>query len=150
MAASILTTADQNALGDVFFDVFLTFARPITIFQTATTTVVSTNPLNNHLYQNALNNSSVVTTIQSGVYNACILYGKREDVQPFAGGGLSQNQVRLAEGEVRIDVDPTGSAYLAKAERIQLDGTSFVAVTNPRPHGMFKVDFNSYYFKKVQ
>ena len=150
MGTSLLSTAEKNALGDVFYDLHQTFGRNITIYQTAVETVLVTNPDNNFLYQQAAMNSLTSTVIQSGVYLARILYGKREDLVPFAGGGLSQNQIRLSEGEVRIQLDPTGSAYLAGCERIQFDGNTFNVVTDPRPHGLFKPDFNTYYLKKVQ
>ena len=150
MGTSLLTTDQKNSLNNVFNDIHQTFGRPITIYQSATETVLVTNPDNNFLYQQAPMNSLTSTVIQSGVYLARVLYGKREELVPFAGGGLSQNQIRLSEGEVRIKLDPTGASYLAGAERVQFDGTTFMVNTDPRPHGLFDPNFKTYYLKKVQ
>ncbi len=150
MGSSLIPAADKLSLNNVFNDVHSTFGRPITIYQSAQEVVLVTNPDNNFLYQQAPMNSLTSTVIQSGVYLARVLHGKRENLVPFAGGGLAQNQIRLAEGEVRIKLDPTGASYLAGAERFQLDDTMFNIDTTPRPHGLFDPNFKTYYGKKVQ
>jgi len=150
MGTSLISAANKTVLNNAFNDLQATFGRPITIYQSAQETVLVTNADNNFLYQQAPMNSLTSTVIQSGVYLARVLYGKREELVPFAGGGLAQNQVRLSEGEVRIKLDPTGAAYLAGAERIQFDGNTFMVNTDPRPHGLFTPNFKTFYLKKVQ
>ena len=150
MGTSLISAADKGSLNNVFNDIHQTFGRPITIYQSAQEVVLVTNPDNNFLYQSAPMNSLTSTVIQSGVYLARVLYGKREELVPFAGGGLAQNQVRLSEGEVRIKLDPTGAAYLAGAERIQFDGNTFMVNTDSRPHGLFDPNFKTFYLKRVQ
>lgn len=150
MGTSLLTTDQKNSLNNVFNDIHQTFGRPITIYQSATETVLVTNPDNNFLYQQAPMNSLTSSVINSGVYTARILWGKKEDLVPFAGGGLAQNQIRLQEGHARIKLDPTGAAYIAGAERIVFDSYTMMVDTSPRPHGLFDPNFRTLYLKPVQ
>jgi hypothetical protein len=149
MGTSLLTSSQKNDLNNVFNDMQATFGRPITIYQSATETVLVTNPDNNFLYQNAPTNSITSTVINSGVYLARILWGKREDLVPFAGGGLAQNQIRLKEGHARIKLDPTGASYIASAERIVFDENTMMIDTSPRPHGLFDPNFRTLYLKPL-
>ena len=150
MASSLISATDKNSLNNVFNSIHATFGRPITIYQSATETVLVTNPDNNFLYQQAPMNSLTSTVIQSGVYLARILWGKKEDLVPFAGGGLAQNQIRLQEGHARIKLDPTGAAYIASAERIVFDNYTMMIDTSPRPHGLFDSNFRTLYLKPLQ
>lgn len=150
MGSLLISATDQNSLNNVFNDMQATFGRPITIYQSATETVLVTNPDNNFLYQQAPMNSLTSTVINSGVYTARILWGKREELVPFAGGGLSQNQIRLQEGHARIKLDPTGASYIANADRVVFDQYTMMVDTSPRPHGLFDPNFVTLYLKPVQ
>ena len=150
MATSLISASDKNSLNNVFNSMHATFGRPITIYQSATETVLVTNADNNFLYQQAPMNSITSTVIQSGVYLARILWGKKEDLVPFAGGGLTQNQIRLQEGHARIKIDPTGAAYIANAERIVFDNYTMMIDASPRPHGLFDPNFRTLYLKPLQ
>lgn len=147
---SYLTDARKDFLGNQFYNLHATFARPITIYQTAQETVLVENTDNNYLYAAAPFNTTTTKVVQSGVFGARILYGKRETLSPFAGGGESQNNIRLSEGEVRFKLDPTGAAFIKGCERVTCDGTIFDLVTDKRPHGLFLPKFETYYLKKVQ
>lgn len=150
MASSLLSAAYKTTLNNVFNDIHQTFGRPITIYQSAQEVVLVTNADNNFLYQQAPTNSITSTVIQSGVYLARILYGKRQTTNQFSSPGNMQNQIELSEGQVRIKMDPTGSAFLAKAERIQFDGVTYKLDSDPRYHGLFDPNFRTTYLKKVQ
>lgn len=149
MSYSYLSDAAKTWSNDQFNNLHATFSRPITIYKTAQQTVVLTNPENNYLFQQAPFNSVVETVIQSGIANARILYGKKQSEVQFGGAGYAQNQIQLAEGEVRIRLDPTGTALLADAKRISFDGTTFDSITSKRPHGLFSPNFNDFYLKKL-
>ena len=153
MGNSYLTSAQKDILGNMFYDQHATFMRPITIYQTAKETVIVSNEQHNYLFQDAPMNSLTSEVIQSGVFGARILYGKKEDLASFNAahrqGGGDQNMIRLEEGEVRIKLDPTGSAFLNNVERIQFDGMTFQIQTSQRPHGLFDPKFNTFYLKKL-
>lgn len=152
--ASFISNQLKNTLSNYFYDLQDTFGRPITIYKTAQETVAITNPDNNYLFASAPFNSTVNTVIQSGVFPARILYGKKEELSQFNAGPNMQNQVRLQEGEVRIKLDPTGAAFLAGCERVTFDGTMFKVSTSDRPHGLFipsgsTPKFYTYYLTKL-
>lgn len=150
MGTSLLSTTLKNTLNNVFNDIHATFGRPITIYQSAQEVVLVSNPDNNFLYQQAPMNSLTSTVVQSGVYLARILYGKRQPTNQFSSPGNMQNQIELSEGQVRIKMDPTGSAFLTKAGRIQFDGVTYKLDSDPRYHGLFDPNFQTTYLKKVQ
>lgn len=156
MGRSYLTSAQKDALGNQFYNLHATFERPITIYKTAQETVVVSNPDNNYLYAEAPFNSVTDTVLQSGIFGARIMYGKKEPLDTFQStnsnlqGGASQNIVRLSEGEVRIKLDPTGATYLQGCDRINFDGTIFDVITTKRPHGLFEPKFETFHLKKIQ
>ena len=150
MGYSYLTPGVKDSLNNEFNNIHATFGRPITIYQTAQETVLVTNDANNVLFQGAPDNSLTSTVIQSGVYLARILWGKKLALEPFSAGPDSQNQIRLSEGEARIKLDPTGAAFLASAERVQFDGSILYVKTDPRPHGLFDPNFKTFYLTKNQ
>ncbi len=150
MGTSYLTTNQKNSYNNEFNNLHATFGRPITIYQTAQETVLVTNPDNNYLFQNAPSNSLTSTIVQSGVYLARILYGKKQIRDPFNSHSNDQNQIELSAGEVRIKLDPTGSAYLANVERVQFDGKTFNVISDSRPHGLFDPNFKTFYLKNLE
>jgi hypothetical protein len=150
---SFISDADKLSMGNEFYNVHATFGRPIVIFKTAEETVVSTNPEHNFLFNNSPTNDITVPIVQSGVFLARILYGKKEALNSFSTptnqGASEQIGIQLKEGEVRIKLDPTGAAFLEGCERVTFDGTIFRVTTNKRPHGLFKVDFETFYLKAL-
>lgn len=152
MSYSYLTTAQKTSYNDEFNNIHATFGRPITIYQTAQQTVLVTNEANNYMFQGAPDNSLTSKVIQSGVFPARILWGKKQTSDLFGlprkGGGI-QNNLFLNEGEARIKLDPTGAAFLVGCERVQFDNTIFIVNTDPRPHGLFDPNFVTYYLKRL-
>jgi len=150
MGTSYLTSGQKDSLGNLFFDLHATFARPIAIFKTAKETVISTNPAHNFLFEGAPTNDIVQDVQQSGVFQARILYGKKqEDLLPFAAMRQAQPAIQIEEGEARIKLDATGAAFMADVERVTFDGNIFRVVTAPRPHGLFDPKFRDFYLKRL-
>lgn len=150
-----LTPSQSLSLSNEFFRLHATFARPIVIFQTATHTVISTNPSNNFLFDNAPFNSPTTNVINSGIFQARILYGKKETLNPFGtvqrNNASDQNGIRLEDGEVRIRLDATGAAFLSSCERVTFDNTIFDVETTQRPHSLVgPPNFFDFYLKKIQ
>lgn len=156
MSYSYLTPAEKLSLSNEFFNLHQTFGRNIVIYQTALETVISTNASNNFLFDNAPFNSTQQAIIQSGVFLARILYGKKENLTPFGtvqrNNASDQNMIRLEEGEVRVRLDATGAAMLSSCERVTFDGTIFEVETSQRPHLLVgeAPNFFDFYLKKIQ
>lgn len=152
MSVSLLTDQEKLDISNQMWIVHDTFSRPIIIYQTAYTTVISTNPNTNILFENAPFNGVQQRIIQSGMFQARILYGKKENLDAFGGGGANgQPMILLEDGEVRLRVDATGAALLASSERVTFDNAIFNVQTSPRPHSVVSTpDFFDFYLKKVQ
>lgn len=150
-----ITPSQQLALSNEFFRLHATYARDIVIFQTATQIVIFTNPENNTLFDDAPFNSETTTIINSGIFKARILYGKKEPLIPFNStqrdNSSSQNMILLEDGEVRLRVDATGAALINASERVTFDGTIFNVQTSARPHSLVgPPNFFDFYLKKIQ
>jgi hypothetical protein len=155
MAESYIPYSQAVELNNEFYNLQATFGRDIAIYQTATQTVISTNPDNNILFQNAPFNSTTETVIRSGVFLACILYGQKQPLTPFntvqRDNASDQNMIRLEEGQVRVRLDATGAAFIAGADRVIFDDTIFDVETTKRPHGLLlQPTFYDFYLTKVQ
>lgn len=150
MGTSYLTDAQKDSLGNEFFNLHATFARPIYIFRTAQQIVVRSNPNHNYLFDTSPNNTSVTEVIQSGTFMARILYGRKQDLTTFAPKGNEQVTLLASEGDVRIKLDLTGAAFMVGAQRVEFDGNIFTISTQDRPHGLFDPKFQDFYLKSLQ
>lgn len=155
MGTSLVTNQQKTEWNNVFNDIQATFGRPIVIFKTAVETVIYSNPNHNFLFDGDVPfNTETEKIVQSGIFLARIKYGSRENLTPFnsvvTNKTEDQNIIRLKEGEVRIKLDPTGSAFLNGCERVTFDGTIFNVETDKRPHGLFEPNFDTFYLKKIQ
>lgn len=150
MGTSYLTPAEEGSLNNEFNNLHATLGRPVAIFRTAQRTVITTDPANNSLFQGAPTNDVTEEVIQSGVFLARVLYGKKQTNVPFGGMFTQQPVVQLEEGEVRLRFDPTGAAFLAGADRVTIDGTILKVTTSQRPHGLIGApNFFDFYFRKL-
>lgn len=153
MGTSYLSDSEKNEMGDEFYNLHATFGRPIVMYKMAKQVVINTNPGHNFLFENAPTNDTIQDVIQSGVFLARILYGKKQNLDPFStptiGGGSDQSNIRLDEGDIRIKLDPTGASYIQDAERIIIDGNICQVNTSPRPHGLFDPKFQTFVLKRL-
>lgn len=151
MSRSYLTSSQKLTLNNEFFNLHDTFARPIVIYQTAYETIISSDPNANILFDKAPFNGIQHRVIQSGVFQARILYGKKETLGQFAGVASDQTPLLLEEGDVRIRVDATGAALISSSERVTFDSAIFDVQTSIRPHGLVgPPNFFDFYLKKSQ
>lgn len=152
--ASVISSGVKNLYESYFQTISHdTFARPIYIFRQSENIVIATNPGNNMFFTNAPFNDQVQTIAVSGMFQARILYSKREDYEmfePFGIRKLGGDQVNLRKegGQVRIKLDPTGASYLFDAKRVTFDGEVFSIRTSQRPHGLFTPKFFDFYLQK--
>jgi len=151
MSSSFLSSSQKTSLGDQFFNLHDTFARPITMFKTARQVVINTTPENNIFFPDAPTNDEVTETIVSGCFNARIKYNPKQDLSFLGAGHSSDDQITLkaSDGIVRIKLDMTGAAYLEDATRVRMDNNIYEVFTDPRPHGLFKPDFKTFFLKLV-
>lgn len=154
MGTSYLSNDTKTFLSDQFNNLHATYARPITIWKTAQQTIVSTSADNNYMFGGAPTNSETIIIQQSGVFDARILYGKKQEMTMFNSAqyrnSADQTNLFLQEGEVRLKLDPTGAAFLAGCERVTFDGTEFNVVSSKRPHSLVGTpNFYDFYLKKI-
>lgn len=152
-AGSFLTDSQQDALGNVFFNLHATYARPIIIWKTARKTVILSNPANSYIFDNAPFNDDIQVVPVSGLFQARILYGKQQPLEQFSTPqskeATDQINIRNEKGIVRIQVDATGASYLFDAKQVTFDNEIFDIDATQRPHGIFSPKFYTFYLTKL-
>ena len=151
--SDLFTPSEKLELGNNFNDIHDTWGRPITMFRQNEQIVIAESLDNNYIWDTAPNNTTTQTVILSGVFNARVLYGKDQKLEPFKSISLNRSEDQILTsveaGDVRLKLDPTGAAFINSAKRATLDGFIFEITTSPRPHGLFTPQFFTYYLKKI-
>ena len=153
MSSPFLSDAQKDSLGCQFFNTHLTFGRPITIWRNAEQIVLSSNPSNNYLFENAPFNDVTQPVLVSGTFLARIKYPAKEPSNQYSAsttpGKADQVGLQHEDGTVRITVDATGSAYLFDAKKVTFDDEIFSINSSDRPHGLFAPKFYDYVLRKL-
>ena len=151
--ADLFSASEKLILSNNFNDIHDTFSRPIYIYRRANEVLISENPENNFIWDNAPNNSQAEIAIVSGMFNARIKYGTEQKRENFSSetrnNAEEQNVSTLEMGMVRIKLDPSGAAFIGDAERVKFDDEVFEITTSKRPHGLFTPQFYTYFLKKL-
>lgn len=151
--ASIISSGAKNLYESQFNIIHDTFARPISIYRQSENIIINTNVANNSLFYGAPFNDQVQSIAVSGIFNARVLYDKKELLgmfEPFGIRKLGGDQINLRKEEsiVRIKLDPTGASYLFDAKRVTFDGEVFTIRSSQRPHGLFTPHFYDFWLQK--
>lgn len=152
--SSLLSQAEKDALSAVIVNVAETFERPITIYKEAQQTVISSDPNYNRFNAADQNAGNTVIPIRYS-FPARILYGKKSSnpyMEPYLSkvDGKGQLKIRTPDEFVRIKIGPSGNAIMADSKRIEFDGTLFEVDSVVRPHGLFDVQYYTYYLKPLE
>lgn len=150
--ASLLTDAQKAALATAFQDVVDTFSRALVVYHEPEKVIISSDVNYNRLNtvnQNAHNpqNVPIYRTIMARIWYAPKM------TNPFAVYSYTNNpqdKIKMADGMVRIKVKSDDFSFIGRAKRIELDGNLFDIDTVERPHGLFGVDYYTYWLKRVQ
>tara|TARA_R100000152_G_C6700377_1_gene130035 strand:+ start:253 stop:711 length:459 start_codon:yes stop_codon:yes gene_type:complete len=138
--ASLLSSAQKTALQSAFNDLHDTFARDIFIYKEAQSTIISTNPSYNPIYQeNNAQSKTVKRKVISASFKARITYDTDRSQSNLTSPEVeSQLKLKLPDGYVRIKVAKDGYDYLKDAKRVEFDGRKFSIESDVRPHGLFE------------
>lgn len=149
--SSLLSDAEKTELNAVYKNLADTFARPLVAYHEAEKVVLISDPNFNRLRKfnqssTKVENIKIERTIQARVYYA----PKQENpVQSFGGQG-PQNKLRVSDGMVRIKIHIDDYDFMAKAKKVELDGNLYDIDTVERPHGLFGVEYYTYWLQRSQ
>jgi hypothetical protein len=150
--SSFISDSDKRSLGNVFYSIHDTFARPVSIFRTAQQIVIVPNASHNYLFEAAPFNDITEPGLVSGVFNARIRYPstqKQEQFQVSYQGKDQQVNIQKEDGSVRIIVDVTGRNFLFDAKRVRFDNAIWSVESSDRPEGLFSPDFYGFMLTKL-
>lgn len=137
---SLVDTTQATIYRAALRDVFETFWRPFTAYVEAQNVTISTSDTYSRFGQHdqnaAIDSDNVTVTPQSYTLTGCITYGRNQPWLDFSAGKDGQLKLKESDGKVRIKVEEQGYAVLKDAKLLTLDGFSFQACSNARPHGL--------------
>jgi hypothetical protein len=149
-------SADQiTKIRDLANTLHTTFARTITVYKNAKTTLIASTTAWNSLYgrTNTGSDSAVEYSIASETFSARIYYDNMDTAYLNDGGRTeqagSQNKVLVADGTVRIVVQETAYNYLLEARRVEFDGKKFIIESDGEPRGLTENQFYTFALSPV-
>jgi len=150
--ASLISAAQKAAFQSAFNDLHDTFARTIYIYKEAQSTVISTNPKYNSIYQQNQSRSQVVSRkVVSSSFQARITYDTDRSQSNLTSPEVeSQLKLKLPDGFVRIKVAKDGYEYLKDAKRVEFDGRKFTIESDVRPHGLFQPTHFTFFLLPIE
>ena len=149
--ASLLTSAEKSALNAVMDSVHDTFSRVITVYKDAQQTVATSSTSFNSIYGNAGATTSITYTPQTVQVYAAILYARRFDEDYFSDSqDNAQLKIKMSEGRVRIKIKAADFSKVQDGKRFEFDGQQFFKDSDFRAHGLFDVQYYTFYVKSSQ
>jgi hypothetical protein len=145
--SSLLNSTQKAALQAAFSDLHDTFARDIYVYKEAQTTVISTSPNYNPIYQENKNQSQTVSRkVVAQTFKARITYDTDRIQDNVTSPEIeSQLKIKLPNGYVRIKVAKDGYEYLKGSKRVEFDGRKFSIQSDVRPHGLFVPTYYTFF-----
>lgn len=148
--SSLFTDSEKAALVNDFKQVVDTFLRPLKVYLEPTKIIVVSNPDYNP-YDDASQNSTDIQNVPvEHTIQGRILYDKNQEwsfINPKGSGGAEQLKLKdQTVRAVRVKVDADGYAILKDGKKFEIDGFLFNLESLPRPHGLFGVDYYTFYF----
>ena len=141
--AGFLSNDQINKVRTLMGTLHDTFARTITVYKNAKTTLIASTDSWNSLYgkTNTGANTAVEYTQISETFSARIYYDNMDDAYLTDDGpnqqAGSQNKVVVANGTVRIVVEKDGYDYINEARRVEFDGNKFAIIeSDGTPRGL--------------
>lgn len=144
---SLLSAAEKAAYSAVMVDLADTFEQTITIYKLPEETWVATNSTFDAFYQNRA--ESIDLTPVSQTFGARILFNDKQELQLNNQGGQSE-QIDATEvlGDVRIKVRPEALEWLQQNQAVEINGEQFELASAPRPHGLFGIQFYTFFLRR--
>lgn len=144
---SFLTDAEKAAIFADFHAAMDTYCRPLTVYQEAQRTVVSSNPNWNPIEAFNQNDLTVTNTPVYATVSGRIMWDRSQDWNFVKGLSDSQLKVKSATDRAcRIKVDYSGYSLLKTAKKVEVDGVMLTPESEPRPHGPFGTGYWTFYF----
>lgn len=148
--ASLLSTAEKSALRGYIDDVADTFERAVIIYKDATVTVTTPNDSFNSLYGNTGSSTSVTYTEQPSTIYARIKYKPEMSESNLINKEIeSQLKLNWPDGNVRLKIKAADYEAVKEAKRLEFDGRKFLVDSDFRGHGLFGVDYYTFFVKPM-
>lgn len=115
-------------------------------------TIVSTSNNHNAFFNGAPQNSQVIKTRETGIFNARAYYlNKNTNFNEINfGGNSSPIGANVAENAIKVIVDDSGKMFFDGVKKIEWDGELYDLMSTPKRHGLLVNSFHTYFLKEAQ
>lgn len=149
--SSLLTSTEKSALNSIMNDQHDTFARLVTVYKRAKETVSTPSTSFNSIYGNAGATTSITYTPQSAQIYARIMYNKSYDEDYFSDSEAdSQLKIKMQEGKIRLKIKAADYSTVKDCLRLEFDNGVYFVDSDFRGHGLFDVQFYTFFVKSSQ
>lgn len=124
-----------------------TFAREIVVRLEPTRVVINLNT--NPLFPQPMSEEDTDYTPVNHTIMARVLYGRPQDVTLSERTKYNDVAIDIPEGWCRIKIKAADYDLLKDTKRITVDDKDFIVDTHSRGHGLFDVNFYTFFLKPV-
>lgn len=143
--ASFVSDEEKLVLGNVFNNIHDTFSRPVVVWKTPERIVVSSDVNYNFLYHEQDQSLEVNYVPISGIFDCRIQW---QDPSKMLGWPEIKEEVR---GNIcRIKAKKEMVDFMSNHEKIEIDGRPVQSLGTNKPHGLFKNDFYTMFFRESE
>lgn len=143
----LLGTGIKAACREIMEDHADTFSRQITVISEPSRIFNDTG--GNPLFPYPRDREDVPFTPVETVISARILYGRPRDSNLSQRTEYSDVGIDIPEGWVRVKIRDDDYETMKAGKRVVVDGLDFIIDSHSRGHGLFEVDFYTFYLRPV-
>lgn len=152
---SFLTASGELAVNNAMDQLHYFFAKKgglLYAVKDGQTTIVSEDPNHNFYYDDAPNNTEVVTTRESGAFYARTYFlNGAENFNSLNYPNNSQDlEIKTADNILKIITDSTGKSLLEDTDKISWKDSWWEKDSTPANHGLLQKNFFTYYFQEIK
>jgi hypothetical protein len=143
--ANLVPDAQRTIYNAAMQDLHDTFKRSITVWRSSAEFITQTDSNYDAFSDAGIQN--IVYTPESKTFQARIKYIDRQEKE--FGIIVGNEKIDLTQDFqlVRIKVDQETFEYMDDCEKVTIDGTDFIPITEPRPHGLLSPMFYTIYLR---
>jgi hypothetical protein len=154
---SLFTQQEKNDLASLIADIADTWDRDIIVYKSPTEIVAFSNEESFNRFSR--NNQNLLTNPQNNfsrsIVKGRVLYDQKlKDafLTPYVGGSEDEAQLKLknVDGIARIKIKKEFYDIFSEAKQLELDGFRFNVEGIGRPHGLFDIDYYTFYLKIIK
>lgn len=148
--SNLIPQTERDIYRAAIDDIHDTMSRPITVWKRSAEKITNLNPNYDAFSDQPI--QDVQYTPQSKNFNARIKYIDKQDKEFAFAIASEQNRIALTQEFqlVRIKVKQDAADYIDDCIKVTIDSNDFKVITSARPHGLFDIDYYTFYLRSIE